>query len=145
MISSFSKESFTLLQSLKALAFWCDKKNSPVMYYATPEQALAIISNGESIWSHSMAATPYSMLDALAQVARDKQNLTLLSLHTEKSGALCAAELAGHLRQRVFFVGRPTRPAVNCGNADYVPAFLSEIPKPIIKGLFKFIAFIRVK
>ena len=99
------------------------------MKFSSAQAALQLIENGEFIWSHSMAATPYSMLDALAQVARDKQQLTLLSLHTEKSGALCAAELAGHLRQRVFFVGGPTRPAVNAGLADYVPCFLSEIPK----------------
>ncbi len=48
------------------------------MYYATPEQALATINHGESIWSHSMAATPYSMLNALAKVALDKRDLTLL-------------------------------------------------------------------
>ena len=99
------------------------------MRYATPEQALATIQDGETIWCHSMAATPYKMLDALAQVARDKHDLTLLSLHTEKSGALCDPALRGHLRQRVYFVGGPTRPAINCGLADYVPMFLSEIPK----------------
>jgi acyl-CoA hydrolase len=104
------------------------------MYYATPEQALATIHDGESIWSHSMAATPYSMLNALAKVALDKRDLTLLSLHTELSSALCDPALQGHLRQRVFFVGRPTRPAVNCGGADYVPAFLSEIPKMFRSG-----------
>ena len=71
------------------------------MRYATPEQALATIQDGETIWCHSMAATPYKMLDALAQVARDKHDLTLLSLHTEKSGALCDPALRGHLRQRV--------------------------------------------
>lgn len=91
--------------------------------------ALNVIGNGETIWCHSMAATPYVMLNALADVARDKQDLTLLSLHTERSGALCDPTLTGHLRQRVFFVGGPTRPAVNCGMADYVPCFLSEIPK----------------
>ena len=98
------------------------------------EQALSLIQNDESIWCHSMAATPYSMLNGLARVALDKQNLTLLSLHTEHSEVLCSAELKGHLRQRVFFVGRPSRPAVNAGLADYVPAFLSEIPKLFRSG-----------
>lgn len=97
--------------------------------YSSLTAALNTIDSGEIIWCHSMAATPYAMLDALAEVARDKRDLTLLSLHTEKSGALCDATLAGHLRQRVFFVGGPTRPAVHCGMADYVPCFLSEIPK----------------
>ena len=75
-----------------------------------------------------------AMLNALARVAMEKRDLTLLSLHTEHSQALCAAELQGHLRQRVFFVGRPSRPAVNAGLADYVPAFLSEIPKLFRSG-----------
>lgn len=98
------------------------------------EQALSLIENGETIWCHSMAATPYAMLNSLAKVALDKQNLTLLSLHTEHSDVLAAPELQGHLRQRVFFVGRPSRPAVNAGLADYVPAFLSEIPKLFRSG-----------
>jgi acyl-CoA hydrolase len=104
------------------------------MKYQSPEQALNLIQNGETLWCHSMAATPYSMLNALAKVALEKRDLTLLSLHTEHSQALCAAELQGHLRQRVFFVGSPTRPAVQCGLADYVPAFLSEIPKMFRSG-----------
>ncbi|WP_333797797.1 acetyl-CoA hydrolase/transferase family protein [Rheinheimera sp.] len=104
------------------------------MKYQSPEQALALIQDGETLWCHSMAATPYAMLNALARVAMEKRDLTLLSLHTEHSQALCAAELQGHLRQRVFFVGSPTRPAVQCGLADYVPAFLSEIPKMFRSG-----------
>jgi len=98
------------------------------------EQALAEIKDGSSIWCHSMAATPYALLEALSSVALTKQNLTLLSLHTEHSEVLCQPELRGHLKQRVFFVGKPTRPAVACGQADYVPAFLSEIPKLFRSG-----------
>ncbi len=97
-------------------------------------QALSLIQNNETIWCHSMAATPYTMLSSLARVALDRQNLTLLSLHTEHSDVLCDPGLQGHLRQRVFFVGRPSRPAVNAGLADYVPAFLSEIPKLFRSG-----------
>ncbi len=82
------------------------------------EQALSLIQNDETIWCHSMAATPYAMLASLAKVALDKQNLTLLSLHTEHSDVLAAAELQGHLRQRVFFVGRPSP---SCGQCRTLP------------------------
>lgn len=98
------------------------------------EQALSLIKNDEILWCHSMAATPYTLLNSLAAVAMERQNLTLLSLHTEHSEALSAAELQGHLRQRVFFVGQPSRAAVQAGLADYVPAFLSEIPKLFRSG-----------
>lgn len=95
----------------------------------TAVEAVSVIDNDDVIWCQSMAATPYLLLDALAEVAMERHNLTLLQLHTEKSGALCNPELQGHLRQRAFFVGAATRNAVKQGLADYVPMFLSEIPK----------------
>ncbi|MCH8492051.1 MAG: 4-hydroxybutyrate CoA-transferase [Idiomarina sp.] len=95
----------------------------------TAVEAVSVIDNDDVIWCQSMAATPYLLLDALAEVAMERRNLTLLQLHTEKSGALCNPELQGHLRQRAFFVGAATRNAVKQGLADYVPMFLSEIPK----------------
>ncbi|MFU8783827.1 acetyl-CoA hydrolase/transferase family protein [Aliidiomarina sp.] len=95
----------------------------------TAVEAVSVIDNNDVIWCQSMAATPYLLLDALAEVAMERHNLTLLQLHTEKSGALCNPELQGHLRQRAFFVGAATRNAVKQGLADYVPMFLSEIPK----------------
>ncbi|RUO22246.1 4-hydroxybutyrate CoA-transferase [Aliidiomarina iranensis] len=95
----------------------------------TAKEAVSIVKNNDVIWCQSMAATPFLLLNALAEVAFERKNLTLLQLHTERSGALCNPDLQGHLRQRAFFVGAATRSAVNHGLADYVPMFLSEIPK----------------
>ena len=95
----------------------------------TAELALSVIEDNDIIWCHSMAATPYILLQGLAKVAQDRRNLTLLQLHTEHSEMLCDPALEGHLRQRCFFVGSSTRAAVQSGLADYVPIFLSEIPK----------------
>lgn len=104
------------------------------MQVNSAEQALSIIQDNDTIWCHSMAATPYYLLQALAKVALQRQNLTLLQLHTEHSEMLSDSALQGHLRQRCFFVGGSTRAAVNCGSADYVPIFLSEIPKLFRSG-----------
>lgn len=95
----------------------------------SPEQALEILSDNDVIWCQSMAATPYRLLQGLKNVALSRTNLTLLQLHTEYSELLSDPALNGHLRQRAFFVGASTRQAVNDGLADYVPIFLSEIPK----------------
>ncbi|GAB2923827.1 acetyl-CoA hydrolase/transferase family protein [Rheinheimera gaetbuli] len=97
-------------------------------------QALSIIQDNDTIWCHSMAATPYYLLQALASVAVERRNLTLLQLHTEHCDVLSDPALEGHLRQRCFFVGSTTRAAVNNGSADYVPMFLSEIPKLFRSG-----------
>lgn len=104
------------------------------MQVQSAAEAVSVIGNDEVIWCQSMAATPYVLLDALAEVALMRRNLTLLQLHTEKSGSLCRRELQGHLRQRAFFVGAATRSAVRDGLADYVPIFLSEIPKLFRSG-----------
>ncbi|MGI0154244.1 acetyl-CoA hydrolase/transferase family protein [Pseudidiomarina sp. WS423] len=97
-------------------------------------EALAILEDNDVIWCQSMAATPYKLLQGLAEVALHRQNLTLLQLHTEHSEILSDPALVGHLRQRAFFVGKSTRAAVQQGLADYVPMFLSEIPKLFRSG-----------
>lgn len=104
------------------------------MQCSTALQALSAIRDNEQLWCHSMAATPYLLLQALAQHSMQHHNLTLLQLHTEHSEILNQPELAGHLRQRAFFIGSATRNAVQSGLADYVPMFLSEIPKLFRSG-----------
>ena len=95
----------------------------------TAQDALNILKSGDTLWCHSMAATPYRLLEALAEKALSLQDLTLMQLHLEHADALCAAALDGHLRNRCFFVGKEMRELVNNGRADYVPIFLSEIPR----------------
>ncbi len=96
------------------------------------EEAMAALRSGDHIWTQSMAGTPTVLLDGLAErLLNDDQltDLTLLQLHTEGVARLDDPRLAGRLRQRCYFVGTPTRAAVNRGDADYVPIFLSEIPR----------------
>ena len=95
----------------------------------TAYQALDVLKSGDTLWCHSMAATPYRLLEALAEKALTLQDLTLMQPHLEHAEALCSPELEGHLRNRCFFVGKEMRELVNSGRADYVPIFLSEIPR----------------
>jgi acyl-CoA hydrolase len=95
----------------------------------TALEAVEAIDSGEFVWSHSMAATPTLLLDALAQHATSLQGVTLMQLHLEHAESVAAPELEGKLRNRCFFAGEVTRSLINEGRADYVPMFLSEIPK----------------
>ena len=95
----------------------------------TAADAIAAIESGEHIWSHSMAATPTVLLDALADHALGLTDVTLMQLHLEHADAVSVPALDGHLRHRCFFAGKATRELINQGRADYVPMFLSEIPK----------------
>ncbi len=98
------------------------------------EEALSSIGDDEFVWCHSMAATPQVLLQGLAQTALTRRNVTLMQLHTENSEAVTQPALRGHLKNRCFFVGASMRPALATGMADYVPVFLSEIPKLFRRG-----------
>ncbi len=91
--------------------------------------AVKQIKSGEFVWCHSMAATPYRLLEGLAEHAMSRKDITVLQLHTERSDMLAEPHLKGHIRNRCYFVSKSTRRLVNKGDADYVPIFLSEIPK----------------
>lgn len=97
-------------------------------------EALKSIADNEYLWCHSMAATPYRLLNGLLELAADRQGLTLMQLHTDHSDMLCADSLRGKLTHRCFFTGASTRRFVQQGDADYVPIFLSDIPKLFRSG-----------
>jgi acyl-CoA hydrolase len=98
------------------------------------EQAVEHIDCNEFVWCHSMAATPTRLLGALALHALSHSNITLMQLHLENAEAVTTPELDGHLRHRCFFAGKQTRELINQGRADYVPLFLSELPKLFRRG-----------
>ncbi|WP_434953196.1 acetyl-CoA hydrolase/transferase family protein [Shewanella sp. HL-SH4] len=106
----------------------------PPIICNTALEAVSLIENGETIWTHSMGATPKLLLDALAVHALNRHDLTLLQLHTEGAESLSDPRLKAHLRHRCFFGGVPTRLLLQQGDADYVPIFLSEVPKLFRSG-----------
>lgn len=98
------------------------------------EEALRVIKSGDKIWCHSMAATPSLLLNALAKRVKELQRVELLQLHLENAEAICQPELEGHLRNRCYFASTNTRDLISEGKADYVPIFLSEIPRLFRSG-----------
>ncbi|MGB6135530.1 MAG: acetyl-CoA hydrolase/transferase C-terminal domain-containing protein [Shewanella sp.] len=106
---------------------------TPIICHSALE-AVSLIESNETLWTHSMGATPKVLLDALALHALTKQGLTLLQLHTERAESLSAAHLKPHIRHRCYFGGAPTRELLQQGEADYVPIFLSEVPKLFRSG-----------
>ena len=105
-----------------------------MIYCDSALEAVSAIGSGEFVWCHSMAATPVLLLEALAEHARERRDITLMQLHLEHAVSVTEERLDGHLRHRCFFAGKETRKLINQGRADYVPIFLSEIPKLLRKG-----------
>lgn len=55
----------------------------PAIVCQSALEAVSLIRSGETLWTHSMGATPKVLLDALAKHALTLDNITLLQLHTE--------------------------------------------------------------
>jgi 4-hydroxybutyrate CoA-transferase len=100
----------------------------------TPEEAVSGIASGQRVYLQCAAATPSVLLDALVARAPDLRDVEVVHLHVEGPGPHLAPEMAGHFRHRALFVGPNARRAVNEGRADYVPMFLSDVPRLFESG-----------
>jgi 4-hydroxybutyrate CoA-transferase len=94
-----------------------------------PEEAVASLRDRQTIFVHGGAATPTTLLAALAARAPDLTGVTTVGLHLEGPSPYLEPAMAGHIRHRALFIGPNAREAVNEGRADYVPIFLSDIPQ----------------
>ncbi|MEO5940344.1 MAG: acetyl-CoA hydrolase/transferase C-terminal domain-containing protein [Candidatus Limnocylindrales bacterium] len=104
------------------------------MQIVTPAEAVAGIRNGDQVYLHCAAATPAVLLEALVARAPELTDVGMVHLHTEGPGPHLAPELANSFRHRALFIGPNARAAVNAGRADYVPVFLSDIPRLFRSG-----------
>jgi acyl-CoA hydrolase len=91
-------------------------------------EAVAPIRSGQSIYVHGASATPETLLAALTARAADLDDVKLIHLHIEGPGPHLAPEMAGHFRHLALFIGPNARKAINEGRAEYIPAFLSDVP-----------------
>lgn len=99
----------------------------------TPIDAVAGIRSGMNVFVHGCAATPVPLLDALA-ARSDLRGVTLYHLHTEGATAFALPEATRRIRSCSLFTGPAVRSAVAEGRADYVPVFLSDIPRLFTDG-----------
>ena len=96
---------------------------------ATAAEAVAAITAGQRVFLHGSAATPRVLVNALLARAGELRDVELVSIST-----LGALDLDRPDVQRAFFinslfVSQNVREVVNGPGGDYVPVFLSEIPR----------------
>jgi 4-hydroxybutyrate CoA-transferase len=99
------------------------------------EEAVTAIRSGDQLYLQCAAATPSVLLDALVARAPELQDVCVIHLHCEGPGPHLAPEMAGHFRHRALFIGPNARAAVQEGRADYVPVFLSDVPRLFESGI----------
>src|SRR6187397_2295672 len=105
------------------------------MRIVTAAEAVSGIASRQQIYLQCAAATPSVMLDALVARAPELADVSVVHLHCEGPGPHLAPEMAPHFRHRALFIGPNARKAVAEGRADYIPAFLSDVPRLFDAGL----------
>jgi 4-hydroxybutyrate CoA-transferase len=105
------------------------------MRIVTAAEAVAGIESGHQIYLQCAAATPSVLLDALVERASELSNVSVVHLHTEGPGPHLAPEMAPHFRHRALFIGPNARTAIAEGRAEYIPTFLSDVPRLFDSGL----------
>jgi 4-hydroxybutyrate CoA-transferase len=101
----------------------------------TAEEAVASIRSKDHVWIHAGCNNPEELIRAM--VARHGELADVEVSHLLTFG--CADHVDPRyqhaFRHRALFVGPNVREAVNAGRADFVPVFLSEIPRLIRSDL----------
>ncbi|HYP76797.1 MAG TPA: GNAT family N-acetyltransferase [Polyangiaceae bacterium] len=98
---------------------------------STPAAAVRAIRAGRRILIGSGAAEPTSLVAALVEYGDHLADNELVHLLTLGPAPYVRPEFASRFRHLAFFIGANVRDAVQAGRADFMPVFLSELPKLI--------------
>lgn len=89
-----------------------------------------MIKSGNRVYVSGIAATPTVLLQQLAQRpdVADIEVVHMLAM-LGKDDPFSLPEASGRFRHNALFIGPSVRPAVNMGQADYIPVFMHQMPK----------------
>ncbi len=92
------------------------------------------IQSGDRLILNANCGEPQTLAEALATIGPTLRDVEVVQLLAIGHASYVEPELFGHLRLNAMFIGPSIRDAVNQGDADYTPIFLSEIPSLFSEG-----------
>ncbi|HEY7516282.1 MAG TPA: acetyl-CoA hydrolase/transferase C-terminal domain-containing protein [Vicinamibacteria bacterium] len=101
----------------------------------SPEAAVRSVKSGDHVWIHAGCNNPEELIRALVARHQELRDVEVSHLMTFGCADHTSPRYAGSFRHKSLFVGPNVREAVNDGRADFLPVFLSEIPRLIQTGL----------
>ena len=105
------------------------------MKFVDAEQAVSIVESGHRVFVHTAAAAPQLLVQALTARAPSLSDVDMIHLHTEGDAPYADPDVADVFHTNALFVGANVRKAVQQGEADYIPVFLSEVPALFRNGI----------
>jgi len=101
----------------------------------TAEEAVKVIKSGDHLWVHAGCNNPEELIRAMTRRADELEGVEVAHLLTFGAADYADPKYTRSFRHRALFIGGNVRQAVNEGRADFVPVFLSEIPRLIYSGI----------
>lgn len=93
------------------------------------QDAVQVIQSNQRIYLGGGAGVPHRLLEALVARAPELRGVEIVHVLAFGNAPHLAPELKDSFRHRALFIGDNARAAVQSGRADFVPVFLSEIPR----------------
>lgn len=101
----------------------------------TPADAVSLIHNGDAIVVPTGVGEPPALLQALSERRHELRNVAVSQILPLRKFAYLDAETRANIRHDAYFFGGATRPGGQSGWVDFVPAYFSELPMLIDRGL----------
>jgi 4-hydroxybutyrate CoA-transferase len=105
------------------------------MQIVSADQAVSGIKSGQQIFMQGAAASPTILLEALVRRAPELEDVKIIHMHAEGPHPHLTPEMVGHFRHKALFIGPNARKAINEGRAEFIPVFLSDIPRLFDNGI----------
>jgi acyl-CoA hydrolase len=96
--------------------------------YTPAAEALSVIQSNQRIFIQGSASTPLHLVRELTKQHERLQNVEVVSITLQGDIDLVKPEYEKSFHINSLFVSEPVRQAVREGRADFIPAFLSDIP-----------------
>lgn len=103
--------------------------------FVSADEAVKIIKSNQRVFVHGSAATPATLLHALAKRKSELEDVEIVAITTLGDMPLATAACKGSFFINSLFVSENVRKAVNSEQGGYVPIFLSEIGRLFRKGI----------
>ena len=104
----------------------------PVM---TAAKAVGLVKSGDRVFLHGSAATPLTLVHALFDRASELRDIEVISVSTYGDLGLDRPGVRESFFINSLFVSANVREVVDTDRGDYVPVFLSEIPRLFEAGI----------
>ncbi|HNU55731.1 MAG TPA: 4-hydroxybutyrate CoA-transferase, partial [Flavobacteriales bacterium] len=98
-------------------------------------EAVRLVNSGDRVFIHGSAATPVRLVHALLDRHAELHDVELTAISTFGDLGFDRPEVQGPFNLNALFVSANMRGMVDGPYGDYIPVFLSEIPRLFEKGI----------